>query len=62
MKPFWMVYVQGGDSPQRKHDRVEDARNEAYRLAKKEEKAAYVLECIGGLVPMFAWEGARSDA
>ena len=50
---FWMVFVDGGNSPSAKHFSKEEAIEEAARLAIKTSKQAYVLECIERfIVPM----------
>ena len=43
MDKFWMVYLEGGNNPRRKHETYEAAAAEAERLARTERKAAYVL-------------------
>lgn len=40
---FYMVFVEGGQSPKVKHATQEQASTEAYRLAKDTGKTVYVL-------------------
>ena len=47
MKPFWMCWVQKGGRPMRMHETLELAREEAGRLARKQEEPVYILQCIG---------------
>ena len=46
MKKFWMLYVEGGESREEKHLRLNNAENEAHRLAEALGKPVYVLEAI----------------
>ena len=41
---FWMVFAEGGQSPNRQHFVEAEASAEARRLAKKNGRPAYVLE------------------
>ena len=43
MNRFYMLYVEGKNSPAKKHFSIEEARIEAERLARKEKKPVYVL-------------------
>jgi hypothetical protein len=43
-KLFWMVVVENGYAPLKKHDSYEEAFEECSRLSKKENKTAYVLK------------------
>lgn len=43
IEPFYMVYLEGGNTPAFKHNDLENAENEAKRLAKIHEKKAFVL-------------------
>lgn len=45
-KKFYMIYVEGKDSPTVKHDSYESVIYEAERLARKTEKQVYILEAI----------------
>ena len=44
MKKFWMVVVDGGNSPGKRQVTLDDAKQEAARLAVKEGRTAYLLE------------------
>lgn len=46
---FYMIYVEGQESPKRKHLTFEDAQKEAERLARAMRKKTYILgtiECV----------------
>lgn len=46
---FYMIYVEGQDSPKRQHLTFEDAQKEAERLARMMHKKTYILgtiECL----------------
>ena len=43
---FWMVFVDGGNSPTAKHYEKTTAIAEAERLAIKTTKQSYVMECV----------------
>lgn len=43
---FYMVFVEGGDSPTYKHDTIESAEEEAKRLAQLTKREAIVLASI----------------
>ena len=45
-KKFFMIYVEGKDSPTIKHESYDSAIYEAERLARKTKKQVYVLEAI----------------
>jgi len=45
---FWMVWAEGGQAPNKQHFSEFDARTEAQRLAKKNNRPAYVLESVTG--------------
>jgi hypothetical protein len=47
MNKFWMVLTEGGNYPTVRHDNIIEAMREASRLAQKQERNAYVLECVG---------------
>lgn len=51
MEKFFMVFVEGGQTPQKKQSNLQVAREEAKRLCKKTGKTAFVLEAIGGYHP-----------
>ena len=42
-KTFYMVFLEGMDTPAYKHDTIESAETEAKRLAKMYKRKAYVL-------------------
>ena len=46
MKKFWMVFVEGGQTPAVKHNDIGKAMSEAERLATIKHKPAHVLECV----------------
>jgi hypothetical protein len=46
MKKFYMVYVEGRQSPTHKHEQFESAHREAERLTRSTRQKAYVLEAI----------------
>ena len=46
LKEFYMVYVQGANTPSREHATLEDAEKEAKRLAELTGKKAFVLGTI----------------
>ena len=46
MKKFWMIFVEGGQTPAVKHDDIGKAMVEAERLATMERRPAHVLECV----------------
>lgn len=43
---FYMIYVEGQDSPKRQHLTFEDAQKEAERLARMMHKKTYILGTI----------------
>ena len=48
-KEFYMIYVEGQDSPTRKHTTYQDALKEAERLARMMHRKTYILgtiECL----------------
>jgi len=45
-KPKYMVIVEGGNAPTKKHEEYNDAFNEMVRLSKKENKKSYVVKVI----------------
>ena len=47
-KPFYMVFVEGKNAPTKKYDDINEANEEAMRLAEKEHTNAYVLKAVGG--------------
>lgn len=48
---FYMLHVEGGAAPTVKHATVEDARKEAERLVKKENKPVYLLRASDVCLP-----------
>lgn len=48
---FYMVFVDGGNPPTKKHDTRESATKEAERLAIKENKVTYVMEAWSSHTP-----------
>lgn len=48
---FYMLHVEGGAAPTVKHATVEDARKEAERLVKKENKPVYLLKSSNVCLP-----------
>lgn len=48
MDKFWMVLREnGGGAPQRRHNTLKEAQDEAARLAKQTDTNYYILETIG---------------
>ena len=45
-EPFYMVQVEGAGVPTKRHERHEEAFAEATRLAKKEQRKAYILKAV----------------
>jgi hypothetical protein len=45
-EPFYMVQVEGGGEPTKRHTRHDEAFAEATRLAKKEQRKAYILQAV----------------
>lgn len=48
-RAFYMIYVEGQESPKRRHLTFEDAQKEAERLARAMRKKTYILgtiECV----------------
>ena len=45
-KKFFMIYVEGKDSPTFKHESYDSAIYEAERLARKTKKQVYILQAI----------------
>lgn len=48
-KEFYMIYVDGQDSPTRKHTTYQDALKEAERLARMTHRKTYILGTIESL-------------
>ncbi len=44
--PFYMVIVDGGNAPTKKHDKYNDAFLEMVRLSKKENKKCFVVKVV----------------
>ncbi len=59
MKRFWMCYVEGRTTPTRVHGTLEDAQEEAKRLARLNEgRKVYVLvalHCCQAIQPPVEW-------
>ncbi len=50
---FWAVWrINGGGTPQKRHETKESAIKEANRLARQEHDAYYVLEVVGIVKPV----------
>lgn len=64
MKPFWMVYLEGGDPPCFEHKAEEDAKREAERLAKKYPgRAAYVLKAVSAVqLGQIVWDETLEES
>lgn len=57
MQTFWMVFVQGAESPKFKHLRLDTAEAEANRLAYVTGKPVYILQAIKrGTLTGVTWE------
>lgn len=48
---FWMVFADGGHAPTKQHLSQAEAEAEAQRIARKNRRAAYVLEAVAGYEP-----------
>lgn len=46
MNKFWMVYVEGAGVPKKLYSDISEAKEEAERLCRKEDKQVALLECI----------------
>jgi hypothetical protein len=46
MEKFWMVYVEGRQSPSSRHSTRAEAISEAERLARKEQQSVVLLEAV----------------
>lgn len=46
--PFYVVWVEDGCRPIKKHNTAIEASAEAHRLCEKEHADAYILKCVGG--------------
>lgn len=62
MKPFYMIYVEGQDSPVVKHRSIDDAKKEAVRLCTHENKKAYVLRAVLEFSPVKNYTEASFDS
>lgn len=63
MNTFYMVYLEGGNSPEFKHRTLEDAEQEAKRLSKLLKKRAYILVTVKSFeLNEFKIEDCRPDA
>jgi len=56
---FYMIYVEGGNSPTYKHDSYESASKEAYRLAGTTGKEVFILSAIASCKKEIINMGAR---
>ena len=58
MKPFWMVFLPGGESPKHVHESPESAKAEAARLARlRPGGPAFVLQAVASAeVPGIVWD------
>ncbi len=56
---FYMIYVEGGNSPTYKHDSYESASKEAYRLARTTGKEVFILSAIASCKKEIINIGAR---
>lgn len=56
---FYMIYVEGGNSPTYKHDSYESASKEAYRLAGTTGKEFFILSAIASCKKEIINIGAR---
>jgi hypothetical protein len=45
---FYMVYVDGGNNPSKQHATIDEACDEARRLARYTKRTAFVLEAVCG--------------
>ena len=49
---FWMCFIPSCGRPTKRHSTIEDAKEEAARLAKKEMYPVAILECVGFVKPV----------
>jgi hypothetical protein len=56
---FYMIYVEGGNSPTYKHDSYESASKEAYRLAGTTGKEVFILSAVASCKKEIINIGAR---
>ena len=56
---FYMIYVEGGNSPTCKHDSYESASKEAYRLAGTTGKEVFILSAVASCKKEIINIGAR---
>ena len=62
MKDFYMIYLEGGQTPTYKHPTIESADREAKRLTEKTGKKAYVLVALKSIQVMkYEIEDLRPD-
>ena len=62
-KVFWMIYVEGGRAPERKHETRESAVVEAKRLARVTGKKVYILESMEYMeLSDVEWHGLDTDS
>jgi len=61
MDKFWMLYVEGGQSPTHKHFDKNAAKIEAERLARISNERVHVLESVASVKKNdLEWEGSPS--
>lgn len=61
-EPFYMVYVGGGTRPSQTHVTIKNAKDEAERLCRKENRPTYVLaatHCVKPSVVPLEWVAGR---
>jgi len=56
MESFYMVFVEGGHAPERKHETLEAAVQEAERLCKKQGQRTFIMKAVAACTPMVTWE------
>ena len=52
MQKFWLCWCMGRGIPKKQHETLEDAKEEASRIAQKENDTIAILECIGAIRPV----------
>ena len=56
-KRFWITWCLNGHESYIEHPTLEEAKQEALRIAREEVKKVHVLECVGSAYPREAqWE------
>jgi hypothetical protein len=64
VKKFWVVWCPERGDPTQQFDTLDEAMDEAQRLANLRPYAYYVLECVGKmerLLPAAEWTKANDD-